>query len=357
MNYVKELPQDAEQREKKKKALTAKRKALSAMCFVCAVVGIALLVATLVMLIAAELGNFGEDVKNLLFLLCGCFLGGALVFALIAILFARAGQNAADRELDFLERCDDENSFFVGEGTLATFGNGQVTLHGGESGKVIFVPYDKMRFFSVCTRHRPKEKGEWSVVLEIPTHYLTKGKAEKDAPPALVQTDYKPRLADCLAREGLHLIGQTPQEGEKKSYRRVRSYTRPDKQKRKRSLILIALGAVLCAACLPVAFLWEPTFGAVFGVLGAFLLGRSVYSFVNAKSMLVLYDGGMWWKESTRNESVFLGWEEIVRVEEERAGEQNLLSVQCPYGAYHFFAFEGAAAEMTSLKESYANAQ
>lgn len=352
MKYLETIPQSAEERAKMRKSTVAKRKALTGLCFACAILGIVLLMGTLGVLLAAEFGNFSEQTKTLLYILTGVFLGCAVAFALLAVLLSKTAQTALMRELDFIERCDDENSFFVGEGTLATFGNGKLTLHEETGGKVIFVPYSDIRFFSVCTRHAPNDKGGWSVVFEIPARYIAKNKADKGAPPALVQTDSKPRLLDCIAREGLELIGEVPANDgkrEKKKVALVKKFVRPDKPKRKRAAVLIAVGAVLLGASLPIALWWEVTIGAIAGVLGAFLLGRSIYSFLKAKSELLLYREGLWWKEPSRNDSVFLGWNEVEGFTVEECGGKELLAVRCAYGAYHFPAFEGAEDEIAAV--------
>ena len=356
MRYIDSIPQNADDRAKARKSLVRKRKALTGLCFACALVAIVLLLGTLGALLAAEFANVAPQTKTLLYILTGVFLGGAVAFALLAVLFSKTAQTALLRELDFIERCDGENSFFVGEGTLATFGNGKLTLHEEAGGKVIFVPYAEMRFFSVCTRHAPKDKGEWSVVIEMPARYIAKNKADKGAPPALVQTDYKPRLYECIGREGLELIGEVPAESkrEKKQYECIKKFVRPDSPKRKRAAVMIAAGAVLLAASFPVAFLWEATVGAVAGVVGAFLLGRSVYSFLKAKSVLALYREGLWWKESARNDSVFLLWNEVEGCGVEDCGGRELLAVRCAYGAYHFPVFEGAQEEIAALTEKSA---
>ncbi len=354
MNYIETVPQSAEERAKMRKQIVLRRKTLTVLCFACAFAGILLLVATLGVLLAAELAKISEQVKTILYILTGAFWGGAVLFALLAVLFSKAGQRALAREQDFIERCDGEKSFFVGEGTLATFGNGRLTLHAETDGRVIFVPYEEIRFFSVCTRHAPSDRGEWSVVLEIPARYIAKNKAEKDAPPALVQTDYKPRLTACLQEEGLELIGETPDPNggrEKKKQVCVKKFVRPDAAKRKRAAVFIAVGAALLTASFPVAFWWETTAGTIAGVLGAFLLGRAVYNFLKAKTVLALYREGFWWKESARSDSVFLKWEEITECVKEERGGRELLAVRCAYGAYYFPAFEGAEQEIAALKE------
>ena len=351
MQFIKEIPQTEADKLKKRKSLTASRKALSTCCFVCALLAILLLVGTLVTLFMAELGEHAKETETLLYILSGSFLGGAVLMAGLAVLLSKVAQNALMRELDFIERCDSENSFFVGEGTLATFGNGAVLLHNEKGGKTVKVPYEEMRFFSVCSRHLPKEKGEWSVVLEIPARYLSTSNGESGV--ALVQTDAKERLYECLKREGLTLIGDLPaQNPEKVKFQRLHKYTRPDKQKRNRALIFIGIGAVVCVAGVVAAFLWEVTLGSVLCVIGAFLLGRAIYSFIKAKSSLEIYKEGLFWNEhGVRAESIFLKWGEIESVETEYAQGVPVLTVRCAYGAYHFPAFEGAEEQIASAKE------
>lgn len=351
MQFIKEIPLTEAEQAKKRKSLTANRKALSGCCFAFALLAILLLVGTLITLFLAEIGERAEETKTLLYILSGSFLGGAIFTAGLGVLFSQTAQKALLRELDFIERCDGENSFFVGEGTLATFGAGAILLHGEKGGKTVKIPYAEMRFFSVCTRHLPKEKGEWSVVLEIPARYLSS--SDGDGGVALVQTDAKARLYECLEREGLTLLGALPaQNAAKKKFQRLYKYSRPDIQKRNRALIFIAIGAVACVAGVITAFLWEATFGSVLCVIGAFLLGRAIYSFLKAKSSLELYKEGLWWNEhGITAESIFLKWEEIENVEREYAEGVNVLTVRCAYGAYHFPAFEGAEERIASLKK------
>lgn len=351
MKFVKEIPQSDAEKTKKRKSLEARRKAHSAFCFIFALLAILCLVGTLITLFMAELGNHAAATKTLLYILSGSFLGGAIAAAFLGVLLSKIAQNALSRELDYLERCDGENSFFVGEGTLATFGNGAVLLHGAEGGKTVKVPYEKMRFFSVCTRHKPKETGEWSVVMEIPESYLSKsGKGEEKA---LIQTDAKERLYDCLEREGLELLGELPpHEPVKKKFSRIQAFSRPDRKKRNRALILIVISALLCAGGIPAAIFWEVTAGSFLCVIGAFLLGRSVYAFCKAQSALIVYKEGLWWNDhGAVSDSIFLKWEEIESVNTEESGDVTVLNVRCAYGAYRFPAIEGAEKAVLSAKE------
>ena len=351
MEFITQLPKTQEERDKKQATLTFKRKALSTLCFIGAIAGIALLIGMLITLFMAELGDYGNDTKMLLYILTGSFGGAAVALALLAVLLSRMAQNALLVESDFIEQCDGENSFFVGEGTLATLGDGKVCLHSSGDGKTVFVPYEDLRLFSVCSRTRPSEKGEWSVLLEIPAKYLTKS-GRDDGEKALVQTDAKPRLYECLKREGLPLIGEEyDPKPEKKKYTFVKKYVRPDKQKRSRALLFLILGAAAFVAGVPVAIWWEITIGSVLSVLGAFVLGRAIFSYAAARGQLTLYREGMWWSDhKNRSASVFLKWEEVESAKTEETENGEILSVHCAYGDYHFPAFDGAVEEIASLR-------
>ncbi|MDE5897572.1 MAG: hypothetical protein K2H43_07145, partial [Clostridia bacterium] len=208
--------------------------------------------------------------------------------------------------------------------------------HGGRED--ILVHYGEIRFFSVCTRRAPRENGEWSVVFEIPVKYLAKkGKAKPNDPPALVQTDGKSRLYACLDRRGFELIGTLPPDKpENRKFVRLRKFVFPDRAARKRALALIVLGGVLIAAAVPAGIFLNVTAGALFGVIGAFLLGRSCASYAGAKSELAFYREGVFWREKNRADSVFLKWEDIVRVSPSEKDGYALLDVTCPYGVYHY---------------------
>ena len=70
--------------------------------------------------------------------------------------------------------------------------------------------------------------------------------------------------------------------------------------------------------------------------------------------MLALYREGLWWKESARNDSVFLLWNEVEGCGVEDCGGRELLAVRCAYGAYHFPVFESAQEEIAALTEKSA---
>lgn len=339
---------DQSSREKHKAALKRTRIFLNTVMFFCAAVAIASLIAMLVVVIMLSVGERSDEKDGLLTVLACSFASGAALFALLSYLFGRLVQRALYNELDFRERCDGENSFFVGEGTIATFLQSALLIHDelGKKREEIRVPYAEIRLFSVCTRRRPREKGEWSVVIEIPVKYLAKeGKAGKNDPPALVQTDGKERLYACIEKSGLRLLGERPPRGAKredKKFSRVKQYGLPDAQKRKRALMLSALGVAVIVAGALVGIFFNISLGAVLGVFGIFVAARALFAYVRAKATLAFYKEGMFWRESGRTESSFLKWEEIERVSLTQKDGMPLLKVHCIYGDYHFPAAGGA---------------
>lgn len=292
--------------------------------------------------------NLKKEGLITLYILTGSFTGGAVLFACAALGVSRLMERAHLRELDFRERCDSQDSFFVGEGTLATFGESGIVIHDetDERREKIRVPYAEMRFFSVCTRKSPREEGKWSVVLEIPVKYLAKeGKAKKNDPPALVETDGKERLYLCLEKYGRELLGEAPPRGEKKrakgkAFRPVKKFYLPNRSKRKRALALAAIGGALLVAGVLVAVFWQITLGAVLTAAGVIIGGKALFSFLRAKAVFAVYREGIFYSDSARTERRFLKGGEIVRFSQER--EDALLKACCLYGDYTFPMAKGA---------------
>lgn len=322
--YEVTIPETQAAREKRGKALSRKQFALNLFSFLLAILAIGLLVAFVVLAFVYEFGG-----RNLLFvILGGSFAGGAVAVALLAFLLTRAGRRAELRYADYAERCDGETSFFVGEGTLATFGETALTLH-AEKKDPILVPYPETRFFSVCLRKRPQERGEWAVLMEIPAKYLKK-KASGE-PPALIQIDAKPRLYRVLSERGLDLLGEIPpiMSEKNRKFRAKRSFYVPDPEKRKGLRFPLIAGAVMALAGIPVLF-FQTSVGILLIVFGVFFFARSLWSYLHARSVFGIYEEGIFWRD---REGVFLKWEEISSL---RADGEEGLTVVCAYGDYRF---------------------
>ncbi len=335
-----EIPSDESVRNKKSAALTRNRKTCGIFSFSFAIIGIICLIGSVVCIVLTEVGERSETTKNLLYILSGSLLGGTLIIESVAVLFSRLMQSAHKKELDYRERCDSENSFFVGKGTLATFGADSVTVHAEQGGeKQIVIPYSEMRFFSVCTRRRPREKGEWSVVMEIPVKYLSKEEAPQGKF-AYVQTDAKERLYRCLEERGLPLLGEERQTDAKKKFRKIQKFPFRNATAKKRFLIQLAVGIALAGAGTGVAF-WQVTFGAILVVFGAFVIGRAVNGYLGKKCELSFYDEGIFWKDENPADNVFLKWEEIQSVSPEEQKGVSLIKVNCAYGSFFFLNREG----------------
>ncbi len=326
-----------EEREKTEKKLSKKYTFFTVSSFIAAILVILFMIGFVVVVFLFE---FGKTSMTLSLILMGVLAAMSVIGAFGADFFLRASKRAENDRLDYLERCDSPFSFFVGEGTLATFEESGLYLHTAEKGKREIVPYSRMRFFSVCTRTAPREKGEWSVVMEIPACYVMKAeKLSKDAQPILAQTDAKPRLYEALKTRGLTLLGELPQEEEKKKFTVEKKFYLPDRKQRKRALLFLILGAALICASIPVGIVWNATVGAILAVFGLFLAGRFTYTYLRAKSLFAVYHEGIFWRASGKPDSLFLKWEEIERISSE---EVDTVSVSCAYGAYRFPKVDGA---------------
>ncbi len=332
--YEKTIPESQEKRLRRGKALTHVQKAVSIFSFIAAVAAVAALIGVVVLFFLLEFSSVGE---TLLFILMGSFFAGTLFLAVAAFLLMRAAERLEKRRDDFLERCDSEASFFVGEGTLATFAEEKLILH-AEGKKDIAIPYGELRFLSVCTRRAAREKGFWSVVIEIPARYLLKdAKEAKKEPPALVQTDMKPRLLGVLSERGLPLLGELPPEtpSADRKFKVEKKFYLPHAKKRRNALIALMAGVVLAVAGVPLSF-WNVTVGIIAGMVGLLVFGKSLHSYFRARAMLGVYREGVFWQDTDRAENVFLKWEEIERLAAEEKDELPVLAVYCAYGAYRF---------------------
>lgn len=333
----------------------AKRKTATVFGWIFLALAVAGLIGLIVSLILLGLGKGSETV---MFALCGASFAVVVVSGTLAFFFIRLGDKIAEKELDCKERSIGENAFGVGEETFAVFCEGKLLIRGKTNEKrlkTISVPYTDMRFFSVCVRHTPKEKGEWSVVLEIPVKYLAKdGKGSKDDSPALIQTAAKPRLYECLKQYGLTLLGELPNEGRTEKFLRKKRFILPDRNKRRRSLLYAGAGVVLIVGGViaAVSSLLNATIGAIIAVLGFYLAIHGFFGFLKAKSVFAVYREGVYWKDKTFTESVFLKWEEILSYSKEEKEGRLYLETQCLYGSY---SFPLAAGALEYLEENYAD--
>lgn len=349
------IPKTPEERAKRCKAYRRACLAVGYLSFVLAILAVAMLVGVVIAVFILE---FSHVSPRLCYILMGSFGGAAVLSAIFALVAYRVSVRTEKRKNDFLERCDSEESFFVGEGTFATFAGEELVIHADGKERVIRVPYSDLRAFSLCTRRAPRELGEWSVVLEIPARYLSK-QEKRGEPPALIQTDAKPRLYAVLERRGIPLFGETPPSG--KPTKQDKTYFVPEKKmflpnrkRRKRAIIIGAVGLVLVLGAIPLA-IYEASVGALLGVFGVFLVGRSAYAYFRAKAVFAVYSQGILWRESERAESFFLKWEEIGGV---KAGEHDgmpILSIDTLCGRYHIPRGEGFFEEIEKLHPEKTN--
>lgn len=292
---------------------------------------------TLGLIISIILLGFFGDKLVLLGSLCGGFTGGAALFGAAAFFALKRNTYYEKQELDALERADSEDSFFVGEDTLATFGKEGLCIHKAQ-GRRVNVPYSDLCCISLCSRRAPKEEGEWNVLLKIPAHYFSKDGKRDDV---LVMTEAKERLYRCLEKRGLKLLGELPQDRtakKEKPFERLQTFVLPVRRERRNALRFLLLGAVSAAAGGGLIFL-QAMWGALVGVMGVYVAGRALISYSKAKSSVAVYREGIYYSGSDGNGNVFLKWEEITGVS---LKEGRGLHVDCIYGAYEFPPIVGA---------------
>ncbi len=340
--FDKIIPTSPELQKKRADALAVRNAAAGVSAFVLAILAIFALIGVVVVLFLYEFDQLG---LQLFIILLGSFAGGTLVCALAAFFLVRVSGRIEVRRKDFLERCDSDESFFVGEGTLATFTESGIRLH-AEKGPVIDIPYSRMRFISVCSRKRAREEGEWSVVIEVPTSYLAKdGKGAGGN--ALIQTDRKDRLIETIAAHGLELVGEErPPEAErgKKSgrFKVQEMFFTPDAKLKRRALFLLTGGGLLAVAGILVAIFVGLWAGLVLLVFGLALLFRGFVGLFRARELLAFYEEGMYWTAAGRTDSLFLKWEEIEALSRAEGEGYRAIVARCTYGAYRFPLPQGA---------------
>lgn len=342
------LPADRAAQDKKARELNSFARAYNALLLGFSIAAIVCLIGVLVVVIMLEMGDPDPEREMLLYILTGCFAGGSVLFAACSLLFGKLAQEAVGTHHDFVERCCGEQCFFVGEGTIAEFGETELTIRSqeGKEKAPIRVPYAEIVFHSVCTRPRAQEKGKWSVVIEMPAHYVMK---KGDSPRALVETEGKERLYRTLEAHGLELHGEQPPRGEKRKnvrFRPVVKFLLPDAQKRRRSLIFAGVGLVLIIGGALIALFWQDMLlvGVILSVFGIFLAVRSLIGFANARGMLAFYEEGLCWRDSGRAEAdrFFLKWQEVERMTIEKVQDKRYLAAVCAYGTYHIPEVAGA---------------
>lgn len=300
-------------------------------------------------------------------ILGGSFLIGGVAFGGFGFWCFRRGDKFAAAELDALELADGPYSFFVGEGTFATFRDDALFIHGNDGKRKITVPYYDLRFFSICTRRAPKEHGQYSIIIEIPARYLNNG-AQRDMAPALIQTDGKERLYSRLKALDREIIGDLPEDAyctepdknkanaakTEKKFTRLEKFSFPDGEKRKRSVILMIFGALIFAGGILATIFWTESvnsaISSVIIILGGYVGIRATLAFIRAKALFCIYEEGIFYSEPTGVDNVFLKWDEFSDVSRFMNDGKLRLRVKCPYGAYEFPLIEKA---YEYIKEHY----
>lgn len=305
-----------------------KRKFCYALSWVLVVLSVLCIVGLLVAIVLFAI-RLGEN-DALFLILSGAFLIGAVVFALISVWLSRVTVRLLRMERDVDERAVSEESFFAGEGVMATFQEKGLSFGKGE-GVEILVPYSQIRATRVCTRTAPKVNGERYVLIEIPARYLTKkGKGEELLP---VQLDDKPRLIECIRRYGVPLGGESYEKTREK-FKKVTRFQTWNRETCTKHLIGCAVGAVLFILGVVLAFvLSTATVGAVILAFGGLIAVKSACSVLRAKNVIVVYEEGFFKKAEGEPNAFFL-WEEIKGISKKEEEGKRFLVFDCGYGDF-----------------------
>ncbi len=316
--------------------------ASGAFCLIFAIFAILLLFGVVICAVLSETAFSSSEKHTLLYILAGSFGGGAVLFSLAAYGMGTLSRLYDLRGKDARERADSPDSFFVGEKVLATFAETALELHEeGKEGR-IRVPYPQLTLYSVCSRTRPREKGEWKIVLGIPAKYLNK-RPEKGEGVVLVETDYKSRLAETAEKRGLAILGEKERKIEHGvRFSRMQVFKFPLDARRKRAIALAAAGGAVTAAGIAVAFLLSVFIGAVITVFGAAFAVHTLWRAVTSGRAIEVYREGIYWREERREERVFLKWEEIVCLSAVEGETGAGLRAECTCGSYVFPLPRGA---------------
>ncbi len=326
-------------------ALCRMRIFLSVLTFAAAILAILSLIGIIVAVLMLNFGEPSERRNLILYILTGAFAGGAALFALFAWLFSKLTGGVSEKELDARERLFGEESFFVGDGTLLTFCDEGLKLHGEAEGKTapVLIPYAETRYISICTRRCPREKGSWCVAVEIPVRYLSKkGEGKKDEK-VLVQADAKERLYRALEKHSLELIGEERDKSKKnRKFVPIKKMYLPNRKKRRNALIGLIAGVILIGGAIPLGIYASASAGALMGAAGIVFAARSVWAFIRSRAVFGVYKEGIFWSESGNGESLFLKWDDVDNVIPEEKNGYPVLSFKCSYGRYAIPAVEGA---------------
>lgn len=328
-----------------------RRKTAEALSWIFIILAILSLVAIIVCLVMIGFQSDGEKILNITSL---SGLGGILLFGGLGYFLYNRTDLLLKRENDAVERADSPDSFLIGNGTLATFRNDVMTVHRvgapQKGDKLIHIPLGEVKAYSVCSRRRPREKGEWSVVFEVPAHFLARDEYKtEEGEKVFIQTDAKQRLYESLSAHGVPLLGE--QQGDRaknKKFTRVFRSVKPDVEKRRKALFMMLACLVALGGGVAIAFLLSSTVGTILAVFGVYFGTHAIFKFTKSKSRFSVYEEGIYWEEASSVNNIFLKWEEIERIE---LHEENIpvIQIKCVCGAYHLPALGGFYEELVRL--------
>ncbi|MDE7373104.1 MAG: hypothetical protein K2N18_03480, partial [Clostridia bacterium] len=92
----------------------------------------------------------------------------------------------------------------------------------------------------------------------------------------------------------------------------------------------------------PLGIFVSPTVGALLGAAALVVFVRALISYFKARAVLGVYEEGIYWRESSGKECLFLKWEDIEEVYPEEQNGYPTIVLKCLYGRYALPAVEGA---------------
>lgn len=304
---------------------------LKALSRICLLAGIAGAFAGLGVMIA---GGLCLNMKGATWAVVLFFAGIALFLAgLIVIGVSIPLELKYGKEHNVRGRAVSENSFLIGR-TILTFLEGGIYVSRGkeeifEEGRII-IPYTEVTAYHTCKRTRPKCAGSGLTYLKIPAHYLKEGRSGNVA----YVVEKNDKFEDMLESHGA-AVRDTRYEPEQKP-KRMKSF-QMSTQKRKKTIFQFCLWGVVVLLSLVGLGCWvvlarSVAAGAVIAATGLFTgIFTACAGYFSYRETIVVYDGGIYWKDGLRN-VLFLPWAEVITVSEKLCGGGNTAVVfDCGY--------------------------
>jgi len=301
---------------------------------------LALLVLSLIGLIVCVIMGEIKNQDIFWFISFGC-IGGILLFIGATLLCFKAAEKYRRIETDARERADSEDSYYIGEEYLATFTAAGLNIHGEKKEKKkplqIKIPYAEVRIFTVTVRRSPKAKGEEKVLLEIPSRFVKKGGSEGPKEKTLIELEAKERLFATLKKFSLDVIEGSRKDPASRGEKKLSVKLKRGLGERS-GIVNIVFGAALFAAGVLVSIFAKDValLGYMLAVFGVVVTARGIFNTVAGNGALVVYEGGVYWKEKNRFERSYIPFDDIVTISRLSRESMSFVAFTCAFGTYHY---------------------